>query len=276
MGRPTARLSCLPASQDESPSTARTDVACRRHGIEALRSRRASCSCFSTPTTSFPRTIWRDSSRQRPLLLGRTSSIAAGGASISTMGAFSTGRTSRSTSTGTPSTPLLLQVRRPSPRSPYVAEQRPASVRFDENESLQADWDYWLRLAASGATFQGRPGQRGDHPTPQRQHVSLGRDAARRCRPCRSRAASLASPTLPCLHLLGRGSPELATGCAPLVGPRLRAPASPRGPHGTADRRGRRGRASAASRVHSVAGATREATHRLRMRARERSAGAAV
>ena len=29
---------------------------------------------------------------------------------------------------------------------------------FDEGESLQADWDYWLRLAASGATFRGVPG----------------------------------------------------------------------------------------------------------------------
>jgi glycosyltransferase involved in cell wall biosynthesis len=29
---------------------------------------------------------------------------------------------------------------------------------FDENEGVQADWDYWLRLAASGAVFQGVPG----------------------------------------------------------------------------------------------------------------------
>jgi len=29
---------------------------------------------------------------------------------------------------------------------------------FDETESLQADWEYWLRLAASGAIFQSVPG----------------------------------------------------------------------------------------------------------------------
>jgi glycosyltransferase involved in cell wall biosynthesis len=29
---------------------------------------------------------------------------------------------------------------------------------FDEGESLQADWDYWLRLGASGATFRAVPG----------------------------------------------------------------------------------------------------------------------
>ena len=29
---------------------------------------------------------------------------------------------------------------------------------FDETESTQADWDFWLRLAASGATFRGVPG----------------------------------------------------------------------------------------------------------------------
>ena len=39
--------------------------------------------------------------------------------------AFSTGRTCHSTSTGTPSTPLPLQVRRPSRRSPYAALQPP-------------------------------------------------------------------------------------------------------------------------------------------------------
>ena len=49
---------------------------------------------------------------------------------------------------------------------------------FDEDESLQADWDYWLRLAASGATFRGVPGKRGDHPTPQREHVGLGGNTA--------------------------------------------------------------------------------------------------
>ena len=73
-------------------------------------------------------------------------------------GAFSTGRTCRSTSTGTRSTPLRLQVRRPSRRSPYVAATATRVGPFDETESLQADWDYWLRLAASGATFQGVPG----------------------------------------------------------------------------------------------------------------------
>jgi hypothetical protein len=41
-----------------------------------------------------------------------------------------------------------------------LAVRRTAATRvgpFDEAESLQADWDYWLRLAASGATFRGVP-----------------------------------------------------------------------------------------------------------------------
>ena len=37
---------------------------------QASRSRRASCSCFSTRTTCFLRTTWRDSSRRQPLLPG--------------------------------------------------------------------------------------------------------------------------------------------------------------------------------------------------------------
>jgi glycosyltransferase involved in cell wall biosynthesis len=48
-----------------------------------------------------------------------------------------------------------------SPPLTALAVRRPAATRvgpFDETESVQADWDYWLRLAASGATFQGVPG----------------------------------------------------------------------------------------------------------------------
>jgi hypothetical protein len=48
-----------------------------------------------------------------------------------------------------------------SPPLTALAVRRSAVVRvgpFDEAESLQADWDYWLRLAASGASFRGVPG----------------------------------------------------------------------------------------------------------------------
>ena len=48
-----------------------------------------------------------------------------------------------------------------SPPLTALAVRRSAVTRvgpFDEAESLQADWDYWLRLAASGATFRGVPG----------------------------------------------------------------------------------------------------------------------
>jgi hypothetical protein len=48
-----------------------------------------------------------------------------------------------------------------SPPLTALAVRRGAATRigpFDEAESLQADWDYWLRLAASGATFRGVPG----------------------------------------------------------------------------------------------------------------------
>jgi glycosyltransferase involved in cell wall biosynthesis len=48
-----------------------------------------------------------------------------------------------------------------SPPISALAVRRTAATRvgpFDENESLQADWDYWLRLAASGETFRGVPG----------------------------------------------------------------------------------------------------------------------
>lgn len=48
-----------------------------------------------------------------------------------------------------------------SPPISALAVRRTAStlrIAFDEAESLQADWDYWLRLAASGATFRGVPG----------------------------------------------------------------------------------------------------------------------
>jgi GT2 family glycosyltransferase len=48
-----------------------------------------------------------------------------------------------------------------SPPLTALAVRRSAATRvgpFDEAESLQADWDYWLRLAASGATFRGVPG----------------------------------------------------------------------------------------------------------------------
>ena len=144
-----------------------------------------------------------------------------------------------------------------SPPISALAVRRRAATRvgpFDETEEPPGGLGLLAPAGRFGGNLSRCPGQRGDHPTPQRQHVSLGRNAARRRRPCRSRTASLASPTLPCLHLLGRWSPELATGCASLVGPRLRASASPRGPHGTAARRGRRGRASTASRVHGVAG----------------------
>jgi glycosyltransferase involved in cell wall biosynthesis len=48
-----------------------------------------------------------------------------------------------------------------SPHISSLAVRRTAATRvgpFDETESTQADWDYWLRLAASGASFQGVPG----------------------------------------------------------------------------------------------------------------------
>jgi glycosyltransferase involved in cell wall biosynthesis len=48
-----------------------------------------------------------------------------------------------------------------SPHISALAVRRRTATRvgpFDETESLQADWDYWLRLAASGATFRGVPG----------------------------------------------------------------------------------------------------------------------
>jgi glycosyltransferase involved in cell wall biosynthesis len=48
-----------------------------------------------------------------------------------------------------------------SPPISALAVRRRAATQvgpFDEGESLQADWDYWLRLAASGATFRGVPG----------------------------------------------------------------------------------------------------------------------
>lgn len=48
-----------------------------------------------------------------------------------------------------------------SPPISALAVRRSAATRvgpFDETESLQADWDYWLGLAASGAGFQGVPG----------------------------------------------------------------------------------------------------------------------
>ena len=95
--------------------------------------------------------------------------------------------------------------------------------------------------------------ERGDHPTPQREHVGLGGNTAGRRRPRRPRAASLASPTVSGLHPRGRRSAKLAAGGAPLVGPRRRAPAPPQGPPGPAGRRGRRGRLSAASRLHGMA-----------------------
>ncbi len=167
-----------------------------------------------------------------------------------------------------------------SPPISALAVRRRTATRvgpFDETESLQADWDYWLRLAASGATFQGVPGnvaiirRRNDSMS-----ASAGTQLAVAGLAVLERHLSRHQRCPACISL-GRGSPELATGCAPLVGPRLRAPASPRGPHGTAGRRGRRGRVSAASRVHSVAGATRETTHRLRIAcSASASAGAAV
>jgi glycosyltransferase involved in cell wall biosynthesis len=48
-----------------------------------------------------------------------------------------------------------------SPHLASLAVRRTTAARvgpFDETESAQADWDYWLRLAASGAPFQGVPG----------------------------------------------------------------------------------------------------------------------
>jgi glycosyltransferase involved in cell wall biosynthesis len=48
-----------------------------------------------------------------------------------------------------------------SPPISALAVRRRAATRvgpFDESLTLQEDWDYWLRLAASGATFQGVPG----------------------------------------------------------------------------------------------------------------------
>jgi len=47
-----------------------------------------------------------------------------------------------------------------SPHIVSLAVRRRTATRvggFDETESLQADWDFWLRLAASGANFQGVP-----------------------------------------------------------------------------------------------------------------------
>ena len=150
--------SCLPASPDESPSTTWEGVVSRRHGIEAPRSRRASCSCFSTRTTSFLRTIWRDSSRLQPLFLSADS--------LPLRVAWNRlRRRARSLRAGPPFDldwdPFHALAAAGSPPIAALAVRRPAATRvgpFDETESVQADWDYWLRLAASGARFQGVPG----------------------------------------------------------------------------------------------------------------------
>ena len=204
--------SCLPTSPDESPSTTWTDVASQRHGIEASRSRRASCSCSSTPTISFRRVsgaIRRGCSRYSPRgglplrlawnrLRRRARSLRAGPALRPRLD------------------PFHALAAAGSPHLASLAVRRTTAARvgpFDETESAQADWDYWLRLAASGAPFPGVPGNVAII-RPQRQHVGLGRNAARRRWPGRSRAESLAPPALPCLHPFGRRSPELATGFA--------------------------------------------------------------
>jgi glycosyltransferase involved in cell wall biosynthesis len=48
-----------------------------------------------------------------------------------------------------------------SPPISALAVRRGTATRvgpFDENESMHADWDYWLRLAAAGAAFHGVEG----------------------------------------------------------------------------------------------------------------------
>lgn len=57
-----------------------------------------------------------------------------------------------------------------SPPISALAVRRPTATRvgpFDETLTLQEDWDYWLRLAASGARFQNVPGNVRD---PLRRH----------------------------------------------------------------------------------------------------------
>ena len=109
-----------------------------------------------------------------------------------------------------------------------------------------------------GATFQGVPG---NVAIIRRRNDSMSASAGSQLALdglAVTRAASLAPPALPCLHLLGRGSPQLATGCASLVSPGLRASDSSRGPHGAAHRRGSGGRVPAASRASTAWHALRE------------------
>ena len=167
-----------------------------------------------------------------------------------------------------------------SPPISALAVRRTAATRvgpFDETESSQADWDYWLRLAASGAPFQGVPGnvaiirRRNDSMSALagtqlavaglavlERHLSRHQ----RCPACIYSDAGLRSWRQAVLRSSARDFAR-----------RLHL----EGPHWTADRRGRRGRVSTASRFHGVAGATRETTHRLSdCVRRDRSGGAAV
>ena len=154
-----------------------------------------------------------------------------------------------------------------SPPISALAVRRRTATRvgpFDETESVQADWDYWLRLAASGATFQGVPG---NVAIIRRRNDSMSASAGtqlavaglavlerhlsrhQRCPACtysdaglrswrRAVLRSSARDFARRLHLEGRTGRLVGAAVAVAL--------------------------SAASRVHGVAGAARETTHRLK------------
>ena len=129
--------------------------------------------------------------------------------------------------------------------------------------ACQADWDYWLRLAASGAPFQGVPGnvaiiRRRNDSMSALAGTQLAVDGLavlerhlsrhQRCPACIYSDAGLRSWRQAVLRSSARDFAR-----------RLHL----KGRTGRLDRRSRRGRVSTASRFHGMAGATRETTHRL-------------